>query len=137
MEQKTAITNELSEFKGNSKQVTTIKGDTIEEKKKLYNAIQQCDVRLNDIVGQKIKVKDFLIREYEKKDLDENGNHRIGHTTILFDEQGKTYVTASNYFFNAFVQVLSTVGNLETPIEIKIVKKPTKSGTESLGLQWL
>lgn len=131
------ITNELAEFKGNAKQISTIKGETIEEKKKLYNAIQQCDVRINDIVGQTIVIKDVFIREYEKKDLDENGNPRIGHTTILFDEAGKTYVTASNYFFNALVQILSTVGNLDTPIKIKIVKKPTKSGTESLGLQWL
>ena len=131
------ISNELSVFKGNAKTISTIKGETVEEKKKLYNAIQNCDVRINDIVGQTITVKDIYVREYEKKDLDENGNPRIGHTTILFDEAGKTYVTASNYFFNAITQILVSVGNLDTPIKIKIIKKPTKNGTESLSAQWV
>ena len=129
------ISKELSVFKGNTKSSSTIKGETVEEKKKLYNAIQNCDVRITDIVGQTITVKDIYVREYEKKDLDENGNPRIGHTTILFDEVGKTYVTASNYFFNAITQILVSVGNLDTPIKIKIIKKPTKTGTESLSAQ--
>jgi len=131
------VKNELALFKSTGKSVSTIKGETIEEKKKLYNAIQNCDVRINDIVGQTITVKDVYIREYEKKDLDENGNHRTGHTTILFDTDGKSYVTASNYFFNAIAQILSAVGNLDKPIDIKIVKKPTKNGTESLSALWV
>lgn len=131
------ISKELTVFKGNAKTVSTIKGESVEDKKKLYNAIQNCDVRINDIVGQTITVKDVYIREYEKKDLDENGNPRIGHTTILFDEAGKTYVTASNYFFNAIGQILTAVGTLDTPIKIKIIKKPTKNGTESLSAQWV
>lgn len=131
------VKNELALFKSTGKSVSTIKGETIEEKKKLYNAIQNCDVRINDIVGQTITVKDVYIREYEKKDLDENGNPRIGHTTILFDTDGKTYVTASNYFFNAIAQILNAVGNLDKPIDIKIVKKPTKTGTESLSAMWV
>lgn len=129
--------NELAIFKSQGKTLSTIKGETLDEKKKLYNAIQNCDVRINDIVGQTIDVKDIYIREYEKKDLDENGNPRIGHTTILFDKDGKSYVTASNYFFNAIAQILSAVGKLDQPIKIKIVKKPTKNGTESLSAQWV
>ena len=124
------VNNQLAVFKGNAKTFSTIKGETVEEKK-------NCDVRINDIVGQTIEVKDVHIREYEKKDLDENGNPRIGHTTILFDKDGKSYVTASNYFFNAIGQILSAVGSLDTPIKIKIVKKPTKNGTESLSAQWV
>lgn len=131
------VKNELATFKSTGKSVTTLKGETLEDKKKLYNAIQNCDVRINDIVGQTIKVKDVYIREYEKKDLDDNGNPRIGHTTILFDVDGKSYVTASNYFFNAIAQILSAVGKLEKPIDIQIVKKPTKNGTESLSAKWV
>lgn len=131
------VNNQLAVFKGNAKTFSTIKGETVDEKKKLYNAIQNCDVRINDIVGQTLEVKDVYIREYEKKDLDENGNPRIGHTTILFDKDGKSYVTASNYFFNAIGQILNAVGTLDAPIKIKIVKKPTKNGTESLSAQWV
>lgn len=131
------VKSELAVFKSQGKTVSTIKDETIEEKKKLFNAIQNCDIRLNDIVGQTIEVKDVYIREYEKKDLDENGNPRIGHTTILFDKDGKTYVTASNYFFNAIAQILGVVRTLDQPIKIKIVKKPTKTGTQSLSAQWV
>lgn len=131
------LSNQLTVFKGSAKTISTIKGESVEDKKKLFNAIQSCDVRINDIVGQTIEVKDVYIREYEKKDLDENGNPRIGHTTILFDKDGKSYVTASNYFFNAITQILVAVGKLDNPIKIKIIKKATKSGTEALGAQWV
>ena len=52
------VNNQLAVFKGNAKTFSTIKGETVDEKKKLYNAIQNCDVRINDIVGQTIEVKD-------------------------------------------------------------------------------
>lgn len=130
--------NALTIFKGAGKTFTTLKAETIEDKKKIYNASKACDVFIKDIKGQEIEVKDAYITEYEKKDLDENGNHRIGHKTILFGTDGKTYVTCSNYFFNSFAQILSAYnGKISTPIKIKIVGIPTKGAGDALGCEWL
>lgn len=132
--QETALTT----FSSNAKTFTTLKSQTIEDKKKLYNARKHCDVMLKDIKGQEIKVKDIFFTEYLKKDLDENGNPRVGHTTILFGEDGKTYVTASNYFFNSIAQILDILGGkIETPITIKIVGVATKGQGEALSCEWL
>lgn len=128
----------LAIFKGTNKSFTSLKTDTIEEQKKLFNARKQCDVMIKDIKGQVIEVKDYFFAEYEKKELDDNGNPRIGHTTILFDVDGKTYVTTSNYFFNTFAEILSyTNGKIETPIKIKIVGKATNGKGEALSCEWL
>lgn len=132
--QETALTT----FSSNAKTFTTLKSQTIEDKKKLYNARKHCDVMLKDIKGQEIKVKDIFFTEYLKKDLDENGNPRVGHTTILFGEDGKTYVTASNYFFNSIAQILDILGGkIETPITIKVVGVQTKGQGEALSCEWL
>lgn len=130
--------NGLSIFKGTGKVFTTLKSESIDDKKKIYNASKSCDVFLKDIKGQEIEVKDAFITEYEKKDLDDNGNPRIGHKTILFGTDGKTYVTCSNYFFNSFAQILSAYnGQISEPIKIKIVGVSTKGAGEALGCEWL
>lgn len=130
--------NGLQIFRGTSKSFTTLKAENIEDKKKIYNASKTCDVFLKDIKGQELEVKDAYIVEYEKKDLDDNGNHRIGHKTILFGTDGKSYVTCSNYFFNSFAQILNEFnGKLDNPVKIKIVGIPTKGAGEALGCIWL
>lgn len=131
-------TNALATFKNAGKNFTTLKTDTLEAKKKLFNARKNCDVMLKDIKGQEIEVQDIFFSEYEKKDLDENGNPRIGHTTILFGTDGKTYVTASNYFFNTIAEILSySNGKIEQPIKLKIVGKATNGKGEALSCEWL
>lgn len=130
--------NSLSIFKGTGKVFTSLKSESIEDKKKIYNASKSCDVFLKDIKGQEIEIKDVFITEYTKKDLDENGNPRIGHKTILFGTDGKTYVTCSNYFFNSLAQILSAYnGQITNPIKIKIVGVQTKGAGEALGCEWL
>ena len=130
--------NSLSIFKGTGKVFTSLKSESIEDKKKIYNASKSCDVFLKDIKGQEIEIKDVFITEYTKKDLDENGNPRIGHKTILFGTDGKTYVTCSNYFFNSLAQILSAYnGQITNPIKIKIIGVPTKGAGEALGCEWL
>lgn len=131
-------TNALATFKNAGKNFTTLKTDTLEAKKKLFNARKNCDVMLKDIKGQEIEVQDIFFSEYTKKELDENGNPRIGHTTILFGTDGKTYVTASNYFFNTIAEILSySNGKIEQPIKLKIVGKATNGKGEALSCEWL
>lgn len=108
----------------------SIKATTVAEKKKLYNALQQCDYKLNDVKGQNIKVKDIYIREYVQ--ADENGNESTKHTTILFDEAGKSYVTASNFFYYALARIISVFGEPSTwdePLELQITEQNVKNSS--------
>lgn len=116
----------------------SIHPETIEDKKKLYNALENCDVVLNDIVGQKIKVKDVYIQEYPRTDKTTGEAISNGHRVILFDEEGKSYVTASNYFFISLCKVLNAFGepySWKEPVEIEITKRPTKNGNQCLSLK--
>lgn len=110
---------------------------TNEEKVQLFNALESCDVKINDEVGAVIKIKNVYIQEYEKIDTN-TGEPRKAHRTILFDEDGKTHVTASNYFYIAIMKIISIWGEPNTwtePITVKITKKPVKNGMQALSLQ--
>lgn len=130
--------NELSIVNESNKTYSSFKPKNTAERKKLFNALEKCDVVINDIVGHSIKVKDVIINEYPRKDKETGEEMSNGHRTILIDTEGKTYVTASNYFFIAIAKLLSTFGEpsvWETPMEIKIVKKVVKNGNQALGFE--
>lgn len=134
------VNNELAILNGSAKVFTTVKAETIEERKRIFNALQKCDVMIKDIPGQEIEFDGVHVREYEKKELKEDGTQRIGHTTILFGTDGKTYVTASNYFFNSIAQIIAANGGnitKENPIKIKIVKRQTKGQGEAIAAEWV
>lgn len=117
---------------------SSFKPKTTEERKKLFNALEKCDVVINDIVGHNIKVKDIIINEYPRKDKETGEEISNGHRTILLDDQGKSYVTASNYFFIGIAKLIGQFGEpheWEDPIEIKIMKKPLKNGNQALGFE--
>lgn len=116
----------------------SVKAETMEEKKALYNALESCDVKLNDIVGQKVKVKDIYIQEYPRVNKETGEPMTNGHRVILFDDEGKTYVTASNYFFVSLAKVINAFGDPKTwkePLEIEITKRTTKGGNSCLSLK--
>lgn len=123
----------------NGKVFTTVKAETKEDKKKLYNALQNCDVMIKDIPGQEITFDGIYVNEYQKTELKEDGTPRIGHKTILFGTDGKTYITTSNYFFNSISQILGANGGVskDDPITIKIVKKATKGQGEAIAAEWV
>lgn len=110
---------------------------TQEEKVKLFNALEACDAKLNDEVGQILKIKDVYVNEYQKVDTN-TGEPRKAHRTILFDENGKTHVTASNYFYISLMKLMSIWGDPSKwvePMAVKITKKSVKNGMQALSLQ--
>ena len=131
--------NQIMQINNNARTFSTIKAETKEDKKKLYNALQNCDVMIKDIPGQEITFDGVYVNEYQKTDLKEDGTPRIGHKTILFGTDGKTYITTSNYFFNSISQILGANGGVskDDPITIKIVKKATKGQGEAIAAEWV
>lgn len=120
-----------------SKAYCSVKAETRAEKIKLFNALKECDFKLNDVVGSKINIKDVFYQEYVKEDK-ETGDIRTGHRTIIFGDDGKTYVTASNYLYNTLRQIINVFGSpaeWDEPIMVEVVKQSMKDGKSSLSLK--
>lgn len=109
---------------------------TDEEKKKLFNTLESCDVLLNDCVGNEIAIKDIYIEERNVID-EETGELRTKYRIIIFDENGQTYATGAYGIYNVLkkiVQIYGTPDLWEEPLKVKVAKKPIGNGKQSLTL---
>lgn len=148
--EKALITNEenvfdLANFRKNSKSdVGTY--SNIKDSKELFNLSNNVDLKLNDFVGQKMRIKKVLIRTYDKQ-LDEPiVNEETGElietqrkiSCVVVDEDGVPYATGSKTFAYKLMSYLvdyNGMSNLDDGIEIEIVKNPTPNGNKSLGFK--
>lgn len=110
--------------------------------KTLYNLDNSsCDYKLVDCKGQSMRIVNVLIKNFDKF-KDENGeeletpeNKKI---TILIDDQGKTYVTASKIFAIQMLRFLNRFGNdvVKNGLDIKIIEKEIpNSKNKGLGFE--
>lgn len=109
---------------------------TDEEKKKLFNTLESCDVLLNDCVGNEIAIKHIYIEERNVID-EETGELRTKYRTIIFDENGQTYATGAYGIYNVLkkiVQIYGTPDLWQEPLKVKVAKKPIGNGKQSLTL---
>jgi hypothetical protein len=132
-------TNEVNLFSGMAAKTYCSKNVVSDQdKKELFNALEQCDVVLNDIVGQEIVLKDVYCEEKQVMD-DVSGELKTKYRTILFDIEGKTYATGSYGIFNV-VKKLSSIYGLPTwedGIKVKVAKRPMGNGKSTLTLNLL
>ena len=129
--------NELTLFSGITQNVYCSKtAESEKEKKELFNALESCDVLLNDIVGTTIEIKDVYVEEKEVADS-ETGEIKTKYRTILFDVDGKTYATGSYGIYNALKKIVGIYGlptTWEKPLKVKVAKRPIGNGKSSLTL---
>ena len=133
------MNNEVTLFRSNenSNIYCSIVAKDNEEKKKLFNALESCDLLLNDCVGQKIKMKDLYIEAYETEDED-TGEVKRKFRTIIFDVDGQTYATGSYGIYNIWQKIVAIYGLPNTwaePVEVEVIKKDAKDGKKSLSLK--
>lgn len=110
--------------------------ETESEKKELFNALESCDVLLNDCVGEEVSIKDVYVEEKKVID-DETGEVKTKFRTILFDEDGKTYATGSYGIYNVLKKIFTIYGlptSWDKPLKVKVAKRPIKDGKQSLTL---
>ena len=113
----------------------SVKTETEADKIKLLNALENCDFLLNDIAPRDIIVKDVLVQQYEK---DVEGEKKTKYRTILFDTDGKTYVTTSNFFFYALSKIFSVMGTPDKwskPYIFEVYKKDVQNGKKALSVK--
>ena len=129
--------NEITLFTGVQNKVYCSKKEGNEkEKKELFNALESCDALLNDCVGQEIEIQDIYVEEKEVID-DETGELKTKFRTIIFDKAGQTYATGSYGIFNVIKKIIQIYGlpeTWETPIKVKVAKRPIGNGKQSLTL---
>ena len=119
----------------------------ITDVKTLYNLDNKdCDFKINDCVGQAIRVVDVVIKEFERElevpIVDDKGeviqDKERKMVTILIDDQNQSYVTASKMFTLQMKRFIETFGVnvIKNGLEIKIVnKKVNGSNNKSLGFE--
>lgn len=104
---------------------------TIKDVKLLFNLENKVDFKLNDCKGETIKVVDYLIKVIEKNIEKEDGTieKETKRITLLIDDKGKSYVTASKFFNIQFIKAVSFMGDSvikENGLLIKIVDTQVK-----------
>lgn len=116
----------------------------ITDQKKIFNLDSHVDNLLNDCEGELIRVKEVLIKRYEKPMKEpiydeETGeiikDKEITMACILIDDNNKSYATGSKVFTIQMMRYLQMFGINEEGFEIKIVKNKTEKGNKSLGFE--
>ena len=133
------MNNELMLNNEDLKIYSSVKATTVEERKTVYNALEKCDVLLNDIIGTEINVKDFYIEERHKEETDETTGEIkkvVKYRTILFDTDGKTYATGSYGVYNALRRICLVYGEptWNEGVLVRVDKKPIGNGKSQLTL---
>ena len=120
----------------------------INDNKKLFNLENDVDNLLNDCVGEKIRVKEVLIKCYKKPMknpiIDEETGEVIKDTEttmscVLIDDNNKSYATGSKMFTMQLMRYIQNYGDKELKnegLEIEIIKKSIKdSNNKALGFK--
>lgn len=116
----------------------------ITDQKKIFNLDSHVDNLLNDCEGELIRVKEVLIKRYEKPMKEpiydeETGeilkDKEITMACILIDDNNKSYATGSKVFTIQMMRYLQLFGITNEGFEIKVVKNKTEKGNKALGFE--
>ena len=105
--------NQVAKKEGTRVKIQT----TVKDVKVLFNLEEHIDFKLNDCENDEILVKNVVMKEYEK-DVPEYIDEFTGElknverkvVTIIIDEQGKSYVTASKLFAMRMLKCIELYG---------------------------
>jgi hypothetical protein len=155
--------NEENKIENESKELALVKAEgtteagtqiltqtTIQDKKQVFNIENgECDIKLNDIVGENITICDIFMKriisnlpEDEIELNEETGevikDKKVSVVTILVDKEGDRYVTASKIFAMSILNLIRVYGieEIQKGVEIKIIKKSvSNSSNKALGFE--
>lgn len=140
----------ISDFGGLNKNTDTKTQvfTNIQDSKKLFNLENNVDCLLNDCEGETIRVKEVLIKRYEKplKDviIDEDTGEiikdkEITMSCVLVDDDGKSYATGSKVFtiqLMRYLQMQERMKQTNETFDIKIIRKKVgDKGNKALSFE--
>lgn len=94
----------------------------------LFKAMNQPDDSLGDHINETIDVANIFIQPVSMANQD-TGEVNVVPRIVLFDVEGKTYVTVSKGIYNALKNMCAIVGTPETwkaPVTIKVGQRQIK-----------
>lgn len=133
--------NEMSHKSKTQRKIFT----NITDNKKIFNLETNVDMRINDCVGEKLRVKEVLIKIIEKPidivaeetgEIKEDKERKM--ITILIDDDNRSYVTGSKLFTIQMMNYIDMFGieSITEGLEIKITKRKLKnSSNEALAFE--
>lgn len=128
----------VDEMERNTKEVfCSMEGNTMEEKKKIFNAMSKCDFRVADRLNTPIALNDVIIQKYTSVN-DETGEVTEKKRIILIDKDGVTYASASNGLYNSLLRLFAIIGMPNTwtePINIEVIESETKNKTKTYEIK--
>lgn len=120
----------------------------ITDPKRIFNLENNVDELLNDCIDEKIRVKEVLIKRYEKplKDpvIDEESgeilkDREITMSCVIVDDNNISYATGSKTFtiqLMRYLEMQSRMGKKEESFDIKIIKKKVgEKGNKALSFE--
>lgn len=120
----------------------------ITDQKKMFNLESHIDYKLNDCKGELIRVKEVMVKTYEKPLKEPVINEETGEiekdkeikrVCILIDDCGKSYVTGSSIFTMSMLKYIRMFGTKqmeEDGVEIRIIETAVKnSSNKALGFE--
>lgn len=110
---------------------TSMKGDTVEEKAKLFNAMNNPDKRISDMIGKIINVKDVFVEEVRFAD-EETGEVRFAPRIVVIDTNGESYQAVSVGVMSAFKKLFQLFGQPTWPEGIPLEVKQVKNGKNNI-----
>lgn len=121
----------------------------IKDSKKIFNLGVSVDCKLNDCIGEKIRIKEVLIKRYTKPLAQPIVNEETGETKefetsvscVVVDDNGKSYATGSKTFTYNLINYLTTCGGAllleKEGIEIQVCNTTTPNGNKALNFKLL
>lgn len=140
----------ISDFGGIGRNSTTKTQvfTNITDRKKLFNLENKVDEILNDCVDEMIRVKDVLIKTYEKPMKEPIVDEETGEilkdkeysmSCVIVDDNGKSYATGSKMFtmqLMRYLQMEEQLGEKPETFDIKIIKKKVgENGNKALSFE--
>lgn len=117
-----------------NKEITKVKNEitarvTMEDKKKLFNAITSADNKMSDFINKTIDITGILFTTGQV--TDDDGVTRDSERAIVFDKDGVTYHTMSTGILNSLHSLVTVFGEPDKwaePITVTVVRKEIKNG---------
>lgn len=115
-------------------QYTSMVAESAEAKAKLFNAMNNPDERLSDMINKQIKAKDLYIEVVNCTNT-ETGEVTACPRIVIIDDKGKSYQAVSIGIYSALKKVIQVYGapTWEKPITLE-VRQITKGERKMLTL---
>lgn len=122
---------DVSELNGsNLTAFCSIKDDSFEGKMAVYNAANNPDAKVNDIINKRIELRDVYAETIEIANED-TGELEQAPRIVLIDKDGKSYQCVSAGIFGAIKKLNAIFGEptWEPAIPVEVKQVPTKRGS--------